>query len=230
MKTNALLKFLVMTMIAMSVSLTACKDDDDAPAMPLYNPTDEVFSKSQEEWQVEWWQFLMSHNCATLPTAGSEVQTGQVHFLSGRIETYSMNITVNSSQAILSPIMNYINDFPCPDTSFHPAPGQSLEDFLQEGAASFIDLAKNLEVTLDGLSIPITTEHRTVSDLFYFTGNPEIPNCFDPCVTGQSQAAISDGYWIFIKPLSKGFHCLHIAGTIPEYDLVLDGTINITVN
>lgn len=216
-------------MIALSISFTACKDEDDTPAMPLYNTADQVFGKSQEEWQVEWWQFLMSHNCATFPIAGSEVQNGQVHFLSGRIETYTMSITVNSSQAILSPIMNYINDFPCPDTSFHPAPGQSLEDFLQEGAAGFIDLAKNLEVSLDGLTIPITTEYRSVTDLFYFTGNPEITNCFDPCVTGQSQAAISDGYWIFIKPLSKGFHCLHLSGSIPEYEITLDGTINITV-
>ena len=40
--------------------------------------------------------------------------------------------------------------WPCPDPNFQPAPGQTLEEFLQEGAAAFIDLADNLSVTLDG--------------------------------------------------------------------------------
>lgn len=221
----------MMLLIALSISITSCNDDDD-PVMPLYNTTDKVFGKSQEEWQVEWWQFLMSHDCNTLPTAGTEAQSGDVYFLSGRVEPYTINITVRSDQAILSPIINFINDFPCPDTAFHPAPGQSMEDFLQEGATEFMTtFARDLKASLDGKDIPITEANHFVTNLFYFTGNPDIANCFDPCVTGESQAAVSDGYWLFIKPLSKGQHTLTLDGRLAFDDpAILDGTVHITVN
>jgi hypothetical protein len=227
MKKHSFIYRAILFAVTLGITLTSCDKEDD-PLDPLFSATDQPFGKTQEAWEIEWWQFLMSHDCNTFPTAGTESQSGDVYFLSGRIETYNFNITVRSDQAILSPVINYINDFPCPDTSFHPAPGQSTEDFLQEGAASFMTFAQDLRATLDGKELPLT---HSITDLFYFTGNPDIANCLDPCVTGESQAAVSDGYWVFIRPLSKGPHTLTLEGKLAfNPPAVMNGTIHITVN
>ena len=230
-KLNSFYLYLLL-FLAMGISTTSCKDDDDEDPMPFYSFDDDPLGKSYEAWMIEWWQFLMSHDCASIFNASTETQDRDVHFLSGGVETYVKNVTITSDQSILVPILNYINDYPCPDTSFHPAPGQSLEDFMVEGAIAAMEIAEDMEFILDGKSYPVTEENRLHTGLFYFTGNPDIANCFDQCVTGESQAAASDGYWYMIKPLTKGQHTLVLKGKLvfPSDTYVLDGTFNITVN
>jgi hypothetical protein len=58
----------------------------------------------------------------------------------------------------------FLNDYPCPDPAFHPAPGQSLYDFFLEGAAAFIDTVYFLEVTIDGVPQPDMLRFRFTSD------------------------------------------------------------------
>jgi hypothetical protein len=220
-----------LILLASCLSITSCKDDDHDP-MPFYSLDEDPLGQSYEEWIIDWWQYLMSHDCASFSNASIESQTGPVHYLSGSVETYSRNVTITSGQSILVPILNYINDYPCPDTSFHPAPGQSLEDFMVEGAIAAMEAAEGMELIIDGKNYPITEENRIHTGLFYFTGNQDIANCFDPCVTGESQAAASDGYWVMIKPLSKGQHTIELGGSLvfPGATYTLDGTFHITVN
>jgi hypothetical protein len=71
--------------------------------------------------------------------------------------------------------------------------------------------------------------YRISSDLFYFTGNAELPTCFDPCVTGTEQPGVTDGYYLIFKNMSPGQHTLHLYAEVPAYGLVIDGTFNITV-
>lgn len=230
-KLNSFYLYLLL-FLALGLTTTSCKDDDDEDPMPFYSLDEDPLGQSYEEWMIEWWQFLMSHDCASFPNASSETQTGPVHFLSGGVETYVKYVTITSEKSILVPILNFINDYPCPDTSFHPAPGQSLEDFMVEGAIAAMDVAADMELILDGKNYPITEENRIHTGLFYFTGNADIANCFDPCVTGESQAAASDGYWVMIKPLSKGQHTLQLGGSLvfPGTTYTLNGTFYITVN
>ena len=230
-KLNSFYLYLLL-FLAVGITTYSCKDDNDDDPMPFYSLDKDPLGQTYEEWIMDWWQYLMSHDCETFSNASTETQTGPVHYLSGSVETYSRNVTITSGQSILVPILNYLNDYPCPDTTFHPAPGQSLEDFMIEGARAAMDVAADMELILDGKNYPITEENRIHTGLFYFTGNPDIANCIDPCVTGESQAAASDGYWYMIKPLSKGQHTLVLKGKLvfPNDTYVLDGTFNITVN
>jgi hypothetical protein len=65
-------------------------------------------------------------------------------------------------------------------------------------------------VTLNGLEIPNLEKYRIQSDLFNFT----IPenNILD--LPSQTTQAVSDGNWIFLKPLSLGNYELAFKGNI----------------
>ena len=71
-------------------------------------------------------------------------------------------------------------------------------------------------------------DYRATSRLFYFTGDPSLTSTFDGCITGSSQPAVSDGYWIMLAPLSPGTHTIHFTAGIDN--LVLqDVTYHLTV-
>src|SRR6266496_4475263 len=61
-------------------------------------------------------------------------QQGAVWFIpriaGPRVFSGSRNCTIPIGKAIFLEIGAYVNPWPCPDTSFHPAPGQSMYDFL----------------------------------------------------------------------------------------------------
>lgn len=224
---------------------------------PVYPPNSHPFHKSYAAWTVTWWQWLMSFDCASSPlndptgANGGAGQSGPVYFLVGTTGGSAVrNVTIGKDKAILFPLINTINDYPCPDPNFQPPAGQSLEDFLLEGAASFINLTENLSITLDGKDLGNEgdgdmgdddgddddeddginlLDYRFPTELFNFTGNPDLINCLDPCVTGTSQVAVSDGYWIMLKKLKKGKHVLHFHAEVPIYGFVVDVRYNIKV-
>ena len=178
----------------------------------------------------------MTFDCAHNPWANPQYvlfyENGPVYFMAGLNTPGAIaNVTVPHGKAILFPLFNYINDYPCPDTSWHPAPGQSLQDFLTPGATDPMGLVTNLSVTIDGASVSNPANYLFTTNLFYFTGNPELANLcnFDPCVTGDLQAAVSSGYYMMLKPLSKGQHVVHYHTEVPAWNAVQDGTFNITI-
>ncbi len=52
----------------------------------------------------------------------------------------------------------------------------------------------------------------------------------DPCVV-KGYKAVSDGYWIMLKPLAPGVHTLIFSGTevFPTYTYTVTVTYNLTV-
>jgi hypothetical protein len=106
-----------------------------------------------------------------------------------------------------------MNDFPCPDPAFKPAPGQSLYDFLLAPIAPAVDAVSGFEVTLDGVAIIDPLSYRRQSaHVFLFRGSPTLNPDFDACVTGHIQEAVSDGYYLMFKPLSPGAHTIVVNG------------------
>ena len=217
----------------------ACKNNNDPvdPNAQVYAPTSKPFGKSYVEWTVDWMTVFATFDCAGNPWLNPAYvlfyQTGPVYFMAGlNTPGASVNVTVPQDKAILFPLINYINDYPCPDTSWHPAPGQTLKEFLTPGAVDPMALATNMSVTIDGDSISNPAGYLFTTDLFYFTGNPELANVcnFDVCITGNSQAAVSSGYYMMLKPLSKGTHTVHYHVEVPVWSAIQDGTYHITVN
>ena len=189
-------------------------------------PGSRPYGASYGEWGARFWQWVLGIPFDTSPiqdatgaSCGLE-QSGPVWFLAGTSgSAVSRACTVPAGKAIFFPLVNFINDYPCPDPGFQPAPGQSMEDFLAEGAAFFIDHTTELEAELDGVALQNLFGHRARSPLFDFSG--DISNqAFDPCITGSSQPAVTDGYWVMLAPLHAGEHTLHFRGRLdfPEFD------------
>jgi hypothetical protein len=150
-----------------------------------------------------------------------------VWFIGGALGgTFSYSCTIPKGKAILSPIVDFNNDYPCP-YPFEPAKGETLEDFLTTGVTPILDGVTVHTAELDGKPLK---ERRITSTLFSFIGAADLaaPET-DPCVTGSPQVGVSDGYFLFIEPLSVGHHILHIHSEIPSWNLSNDGTYDLNI-
>ena len=194
----------------------------------------------REQWRGEsraaltqrWWRWWMSIPKGVNPSdqagdANCEInQQGPVWFLGGPLgSSFTRSCTIPAGKAILSPIVTFINDYPCPDLTFQPTPGQSLDDFLRIGVAPILDGVTLAEAQLDGTPLKV---RRVVTKLFSFTGAASlVPN--DSCITGSPQLGVSDGFFVFIEPLDPGEHILQIRSVSP-FTGTSQGTYNLKIH
>ena len=208
-------------------------------------PDGTVMGKTYAEWGVAWWQWALINPCATSVVSdpdgrfGADNQSGQVWFLAGGTPT-TRTLSVPAGKFLFFPLINVNNDYPCPDPNFHPDPGQSLEDFLTNGnatyfgAKTYINATTALQVEIDGQSLGSLFSYRATSGLFTFTGNADLATCFDPCIQGVPQSGVADGYWLMLAPMSPGPHTIHFVATNPyfsqeeTYHLTVGGQLTAT--
>lgn len=215
---------------ALSVSLCAC-GSPDAPSSELAAPSPELsadvhhgavafapdarpFGRSMTSWNKRWWRWELSIPTAQNPSLDEtgancdEGQGGRVWFLGSLFRSGSVTreCTIPPNRALLVNLSSLLNDFPCPDTSFHPAPGQTLEEFLTEGATQFQDLVNALNLTVDGQVVNNLFDYRVVTPLFHFRGDLSLKSSIDGCITGTRQPAVSDAFLVMLKPLAAGDH------------------------
>jgi hypothetical protein len=208
----------------------------------VVSPYDTPGGRTYEQWTVEWWKWAYSIPAfwnpigpfrGSPPMALTQYPPGYdcgmeqdphspVFFLAGTPGNAAQrNCDIPARKMIFFPIVNIIQDYPCPDRNFKPGPGQSLEQFLTIGYRPNLDVrpldhadTKTLQVMLDGspltpdLTLPLgQNPYRATSALFNFKGDPSLA-AFDPCVTGSLQPGLSDGYWVMLYPLTPGTHDL----------------------
>jgi len=185
-------------------------------------PHARAYGLSYAEWGVQWWRWAYSFPLAEFPPLQSGEldcaagQSGSVWFLAGTVGQgpVARSCTIPAGKALFFPIgITYINDYPCPDPNFQPPPGQTLQQFLTEGAAAVIDLVTELEVVVDGQPLNDLFSYRATSRLFTFTADPSLV-VFDSCITGTEQYGVTDGYWILLNPLPPGPHTIFFRGMI----------------
>ena len=200
-----------------------------------YPPGDSPFGNSFAAWCEAWVKHLYAIPCEQHPLVAGDgiremTQDGPVYFLSGALGgTVHRTVAIPKGKGIFFPVLNYTATYPCRKYSgFKPAPGQSLQEFLQFNAASMVNQAANMSVSLDGVRINDVVRYRVTTPLFYFIAAPEL-TCLDPCVTGELQPGLTDGYWVMLKPLSPGKHTLHYRGSYPKLGWVMDVTYEILV-
>ena len=103
--------------------------------------------------------------------------------------------TIPMDKSIFFPII----DVEC---SYAETPTFRTESELRDCARADQDTVSSLKLTVDGVNIENLTQFRTDSPLFNFT-TPE-NGLFDlRSVTSQ---AVSDGYFVMLKPLLPGSH------------------------
>ena len=205
---------------------------DVAPLPSQSNP----YGASYATWGARWWQWAVSSPVGANPIQDEDGsfcdvgQSGPVWFLAGNFGgTTVRSCDVPVGKSIFFPIVNFYVNYPCPpEFGFEPAPGQSLEEFLQGFVDPFLDEATNLSLEVDGVSIGNVSDFRATSELFLLSFDPSWSS-LDPCVTGTPQPSIADGYWIMLPALPVGAHTIHFHGELPSFGFALDVTYNLTV-
>jgi len=185
--------------------------DESEPRFRIVPRNAPVAGKTTLEWIPEYWRYLFSLPADVNPELNlsadcSVGQSGPVFFLPGfQARVVTRSCTIPAHTPALYTFQSLFNDYPCPDPSFQPAPGQTLEEFLAQGAKAFDDAITNMAVTIDGKAID-ADRYRYLTSLFSFTGDPSL-TVFDSCVTGTEQVAVVDGWFVLLR-LSPGDHTL----------------------
>jgi hypothetical protein len=193
------------------------------PASADGNPNPRVIPNNGSlyaDLSVKWWQWAIDgKDLADVPyiNAGGQVnigkyQSGEVWFLAGAaygLSPVTRTGAIPAGKSLFFPVANLVNDYPCPDPSFQPMPGESLEDFLQRTGNDYLPQLTDMFAEVDGVSLNGLSNYRATSSMFMFKADPALAPNYDPCVTGSPQPGVSVGYWIWLAPLPPGVHTLH---------------------
>lgn len=202
--------FLLLSIILINNTINifaiAIKNNDDR----LFSPNFIPYSSKYESWITKWSQWSYSMPSKSHPAFDytgklcSQNQTDPVWFLIG---TFGYPIirecTIPVGTAILFPILNTI-------CTYAEYPNLKTEEQLKECASDIQNHTTDLNVIVDGKELIDIEKYRIQSSLFNFT--LPIDNVLN--VDPQFTQAISDGYWIFLKPLAIGKHEIRFNGNV----------------
>lgn len=198
---------------------------------PIYSPDSSPYGLTYGEWTAEWWKWFISIpteiNPINDPTGErcAEQQEGPVWFLvgsgGGKAER---SCTIPAGKAIFLPAIT---------VECSHAEDQSLEteQDLRMCAKDDQDKVQRVYATIDGVDLPASQIYRVQSPIFNITFGPD--NVFS-APEGPSLSA-SDGYWVFLKPLSSGNHEIHVGGLLIDFtetgasNFIEDSTYHLTV-
>lgn len=210
------------------VSPTSSFAQSEVGQSETFSPDSKPYGKTYGEWTAEWWKWFISiptdRNPIADPTGErcGEGQNGPVWFLvsSGGGKT-ERSCPIPAGKAILASAINV-------ECSFTEDDSLKTEDDLRACANNDQDLVTQHEAKLEGSELEVS---RVESPLFDVTFPDD--NIF-AAPSGPSQS-VSDGYWVFLKPLAPGEHELHTQGLLVDYtttgpvNLVEDSTYHLSV-
>ncbi len=192
---------------------------------PMLFPKDaRPYGRSIERWSELLWSYIYAQpfdDNPFLDTTGANCAVGQkgpVWFLpavpgSTLGTDVTRSCTIPRERAVMLQLASALNDYPCPDPTFEPAPGQSLYDFLIAPIRPLFDGETGFTVTLDGVAVVDPLSYRyTSDDVFRFKADLSLQSTFDSCVTGHMQQGVIDGFYLLFRPLSPGDHTIVVEG------------------
>jgi hypothetical protein len=196
----------------------------------VFSPDSKPYGLTYGEWTAKWWQWIFSipqQNNPLTDSSGNNCpikQTGPVWFLAGTAGGKAERwCTIPSGSAILAPIMNS-------ECSFLDFPSAKTTPDLIACAKADNDRTINLKATVDGQQLTNLGAYRVLS-LSNVTISPD--NVYGAPFGNTTM--VSDGFWLFLKPLPVGQHTLQFGGLTPgnpttgTNNFAVDVTYHITV-
>jgi hypothetical protein len=193
---------------------------------PMIFPIDsEPYDLPYNKWTGKWWQWALGIPAGINPLTDNtgqycaEGQSGPVWFLAGTTcKTYSSkrNCIIPSGKAILFPII--VSQF-----SFSEIPFIKTDEELISYTAKDIDQCTFLEAAVDGVKLYNLYKYRVQFGPFELSLPSDNIWNVRPGVT----MAVSDGFWVFLKPLNDGDHTINFHGIEPNFHTEV--TYHITV-
>jgi hypothetical protein len=177
----------------------------------VFQPDSQPYNFSYADWTEKWWQWAYSVPIGQNPSYDdtseycAENQQGPVWFLS---QSYGHPVTRNcdipANTALLATLLNS-------ECSYAEYPTMTNEVELADCAKKQQDNVVSPMASINAVKIPNLESYRIQSGLFNIT----LPANNILNLPEQDTQAVSDGNWLFLKPLPVG-----------TYELVLKGNLD----
>ena len=169
-------------------------------SVKLFRPASSPYGVSLPEWSRRWWRWLLSTpksinpiNDKTGEFSFQSQNDPNVWFLAGTFGGLAIRkCTIPRGKAILFPIINY-------EACFADEPLLTDRHQLENKCKQEIDNIGKLYCNVNGLDIKLS-EYRIHSEAFEI--DLPVDNCLS--VNAGHTLMASDGYWLFLQPLSRG--------------------------
>lgn len=186
----------------------------------LLPPTEPVAQRSQLKWSVLWWKWAASFKEEDSPIAdrtgvncGSK-QGEYVWFLAGTYGTKRTvrTCTIPAGKHLFFPLINYI---------VTPSAGSSVRcPGVRAEAAQLTNDVSALILEVDGKRFSGLERHRQATvECFELGDNNSIASTSGP--------AASNGYFVMLRPLSRGKHVINFGGALPSMLQAVTYTITV---
>lgn len=181
----------------------------------MFSRKSKPYGISWKEWAAAWWIWCSLEADESNPAAdetGKYCARNQNYpntwFLAGTFGgTAVRHCIVPNSKSILFPIVtNRI--------SFAEHSYLRTKEELRKYARSDLDHATICEASVDGQKLRNLQSYRVRTDLFHFSGPETETRKWSPA----SCQAISDGYWVYLRPLDTGEHKIKFVGEKLRFD------------
>jgi hypothetical protein len=193
----------------------------------LYPRESRPFGKTWEEWAALWCNWLLSLPKDVNPSleesgrnCSQNQQDPNAWFLAGsfgNLAPITRYCKIPKNMAILFPILEK-------EDSFAEDIDLKTEVELRLRAKEFMDRVRKLHAVVDGTKLQGLYKYRVQSSVF----DLNFPtNCVYDVQPGFTRA-VCDGYWVFLRPLSRGHHEIQFSGEVAmkSNDIVTDQFID----
>ena len=206
--------FILMTIIMIGFTYLAINPVLQAQnTLDVYTVDSKPLNVTYSDWTARWWQWALSIPSSVNPagdTTGQycdQKQDGPVWFLAGTFggPALERTCTIPEGKAILFSPINA-------ECSFAEYKNLKYEAELRECAKAVQDSVEAMVVSVDGIRVENLEKYRVQSSIFAV----ELPenNVFG--IDATETQAVSDGNWVFLKPLPLGEHIIHSKGNAGE--------------
>lgn len=176
--------------------------------LELYAPDSRPFGRTYAEWTARWWQWVLALARTRNPLVDendkncANNQGGPVWFLAGTLKGQAeRSCTIPADKAILFPVINF-------EASVAEGDGTTEEELA--GCAKFeMDQISNMRAMISDTNVNELKQYRIQSPLF----NVTLPADNVLGLPAQTTRMISEGFWLFLKPLAPGKYNLHSFGS-----------------
>jgi hypothetical protein len=177
----------------------------------LYGRNEHPFDESWEKWAARWCNWMLSipnKNNPSIDTTGRYCSMNQndmnVWFLTGtfgNIDSVKRKCTIPYKRSIFFPILEK-------EDSFAEDIDLREESELIMRCVDSMNRVTHLEAYIDGQVVENLEDYRVLSEVFDLNFPEGNVYSVRPGIT----RSVCDGYWLFIKPLKSGKHCIDFMG------------------
>ncbi len=174
-----------------------------------HHPGDYIEGRPLDEYANRWWQWTYSMPQTVSPVRDMtgehchQGQSGEVWFLAGGYgsSTISRQCSIPEGKSVFFPVINMV---------YFPSRTGSIScEQAKLSAALNNDRLLNISIEIDGI-VATNPAHTRLSSTECFDLYGMVPAEYN---APKRHPAASDGYWVMLKPLSKGTHHLKFSAS-----------------